>query len=414
MTTILEKKLSGFLWSRNKRGPLGEALRVALMCLWKFHHDKGVLRASALAFTTALGLVPLLALAFAVVKGFGAEAAVVKSVIEHLVPGNVQVADKMVEYAGRIKVSTLGMMGFGSFLVSALLVLQNVEQCFNDVWGVARGRSFIRKVTDYSAIVIICPALIIISTSMATTAQVSRYLWAIEIVEKAVPLIFSLGPFLIKAVAFGAAYMVVPNHRVGFKAAATGGVVAAIFWTFAENWYIGVGIGMVKTNAVYGALAHLPAFLVWIYVGWCIVILGAELACVLELPGRGRYLKGGEELWAPRLPVALKLLVETAKAYSAGGATTDEIIARSGLHPVEGRRIVGELAAAGLLASTDGEPALLLPALSPQTTMMSEVVARVVALGEWEKGGDPVEAELLAALDGPLGKVSWSEWAARV
>lgn len=404
-----------FLWSRRKRGPFGETVRVAATCVWKFHHDRGPLRAAALAFTTALGLVPLLALAFAVVKGMGAEAQVVKGVIAHLVPGNVQVADKITEYAGKIKVSTIGIMGFSSFLLSALLVLNNVEHSFNDIWGVAHGRTFLRKVTDYSALLIVCPVLIIVSTSMATTAQVSKYLGAVEMVEKAVPLLFSLGPFIAKTLAFGAAYMVVPNHRVGWRAAAVGGVLAAMGWSVAEAWYIRVGIGMVKTNAVYGALAHLPAFLVWVYVGWCIVILGAELACVLELPGRGKYLKGGEELWSPRPAVAVAILVEVANLYGAGRAAVDEeIIARAGLHPVEGRRIIGEMITAGLLAYTEGETSNLVPAKSPETTMMSEVVEKIVARRETDGVTGQVEATLLADISGALGNVSWAEWARRL
>lgn len=411
----VKKVIDSFLWGRKKRGPLGEGARVAATCVWKFYHDRGPLRAAALAFTTSLGLVPLLALAFAVVKGMGAEAQVVKGVIEHLIPGNMQVADKISEYAGRIKVSTLGIMGFGSFLLSALLVLNNVEHSFNDIWGVARGRTFLRKVTDYSAVLIVCPLLIIASTSMATTAQVSKYLGAIEMVEKAVPLLFSLGPFLAKMVAFAAAYMVVPNHRVGWKAAAIGGFLAALAWSVAEAWYIRVGIGMVKTNAVYGALAHLPAFLVWVYTGWCIVIMGAELACVIELPGRGRYLKGGEELWSPRPAVALALLVEIANRYAAGTAANDEeIIARAGLHPVEGRRIIGELIAAQLLAYTEGEVSNLVPARSPETIMMDDVLERIVARRESEGAPGMVEAQLLADFGGALGTVSWAAWARRL
>jgi len=412
LAKVLERALEGLLWGRARRGRAAEFLRVALVCGWKFLHDRGPLRASALAFTTTLGLVPLLALAFAVVKGIGAESAVIHQLIGFLWPGNPQIADRITEYVGRIKVSTLGLAGFGSLTLSALFVMNNVEHSFNDIWGAARGRTFLRKLTDYSAILIFCPILLLLSTSMTTTAQASRLLGAIEMVEKALPLLFSLGPLLAKALAFAAAYLVIPNHRVGWVAAGVGGLTAAVFWGFAESWYIGFGLGMVRTNAAYGALAHLPAFLLWIYVGWCIVLLGAELACVLELPGRGRYLKGGGELWSPRPTVALALLVEVALDFAEGKPSPDEeLIARSGFHPVEGRRVIGELVDCGLLAYLEGEPSRLVPARSPEQLKIAEVFRLLGACKAGAAGPDSLEALLAKDLRSGFGETSWGEWA---
>lgn len=409
------KWLEKFLWARQKRGIAYEAMRVSATALWKFDHDKGPLRASALAFSTALGLVPLLALVFAFLKGVGAEGKVVRLLIDQFAVGNTQIADKLTEYVGRLKVSTLGVAGFSSFMFSALFVMHNIEHCFNDIWGVARGRTFLRKLTDYSAILVVCPLLLLFSTSMLTTAEVSSSFVTIDFVEKALPLLFSLAPYFAKAVAFGVAYLVVPNARVGFKAALVGGLISAFFWQMAEYGYIRFGIVMAKNNSIYGALAQLPVFLLWIYTGWCIVILGAQLACVMELPGRGRFLKGGSELWSPRPSVALEILMDVARRYALGVPAIEEVILdEMGFHPVEGKRIVGELVLAGLLVRAADEAGSLMPARNPENVPMGELLAAVTLYLEEGKTLGRVEKEYLADVTRCYGAESWAAWARKV
>lgn len=413
-TAGFKKRLDRFLWDGKERGLHGELMRLALVCGWKFGRDKGPLRASALAFSTSLGLVPLLAFAFALLKGLGAEAGLVNTVGDFISGGNPQIAAKLTEYVGRIKVSTLGVAGLASLAFSTLMVMNNVEHCFNDIWGVAKGRSFVRKITDYTAILILCPLLLLFSTSMATTAQISKYLKELDFVEKALPLLFSLAPFAAKALAFGAAYLVVPNHKVGWRSAAAGGLTAAVFWHFAELGYIRFGIVMAKSNAVYGALAHLPAFLLWVYIGWVIVIIGAELSCILELPGRGRFLKGGRDHWTPRPGAALALLVEIAERHTVGErADEEDLIARAGLHPVEGRRIVGELVRVGLVVRKGDDESVLLPGRNPDHTPMSSVISGFSA-AKAEKGAEePIELAYLKDIETNFGSVTWGEWARR-
>lgn len=411
----LRARYESLLWGARRRSRPAEAVRLGVVCGWKFINDRGPLRAAALAFSSSLGLVPLLAMVFAVLKIFGGEAQFVRAIIEMIAPGNLQAVERITEYVSRVKVSTIGIAGVGSFILSALFVLNNVEQCFNDIWGVEGGRRLLRKITDYTAILIFCPLLLFLSTSMVTTAQFSKYLHSIDMVEKALPLIFSLGPFVAKAVAFGGAYLIIPNHRVGFRAALLGGCAAALGWQAAESFYIRFGIGMVKTNAVYGALAQLPAFLLWIYLGWCIVIFGAELACVAELPGRGRYLKGGQGLWSPRLDLALSLLARVALANREGRPIEiEELIAEENIHPVEGRKVVGELAGSGLLAFTAGTPSYLVPGRNPDHTPFSLVLTKLSGQDKAAEESDVVHEALAADFAGAFGSTTWGAWAEKL
>jgi membrane protein len=406
--------VNGFLWSTEEKSRAVEWARTFTVSLWKFQADKGPLRASALAFSTVLSIVPLLSLAFAVLKGLGIQQRLEPIIIEHFAKAHQEIATKIIEYVDRTQMTGLGVAGLITLAITAIAVIGNIEKSFNDIWGVTQGRSAMRRFTDYTTIMILCPLLIILSTSIATTGQVSKYLanlGAVEgAVEVALPFLYSLSPYFIKCAAFTAAYLVLPNRRVGVKAAIVGAMVAAIFWQVTEWSYINFQIGVSKYNAIYGTMAQLPAFLVWVYVGWCIVLIGAELACVIELPGRGRYLRGGEELWTPRLGAALKILKSLSQNFTGGKPplTIVQLIEDAGLHPVEGRRLIEVLTKAGLVTTTCEEDAALIPAISPESTTMGELIKRIMAP---DLTHDDTETKLLQRLSETFGDTTWAKWA---
>lgn len=406
---ILKVRWEEFLWGTAPRGRLGESARLAARVFWKFFRDRAPVRASALAFVSALNLIPLLTLIFAIVKALGAQGKIASLYLEHLAPGNAEIVARILAYVDRVDAKALGATGFVSFFIFAFLVLSNVEQVMNDIWGVGRGRTLVRKITDYTAILMAGPALLLLATSLTTTWQVSRHLESLRGLGAAGPLLLSFLPFVAKCFAFSASYLILPNHRVSLGAAAVGGVAAGILWNGAEWIYIRFQISATQYNAVYGALAQLPAFLVWVYVGWCIVLAGAELACLMDLPGRGRFIKGGEELWMPRFGATLAILSEVARRFAAGSAPADDetLVEGAGIHPVEGRRVVEALVAAGLLAYTDANPPRLVPAVSPDRTSMGEVVRRVAQPLEGESGE---EKRFLGEIERRLSDRSWAAW----
>ncbi len=398
------------MWGRNQGAGPGEVVRVFVVAVWKFWRDRGPVRASALAFSTALSLVPLLALVFAILKGLGVQKRLEPIILQYFAAGNEQLVSKVVEYVDRTQVAGLGLVGTIGFFMAALSVLGNVEQAFNDIWGVDRGRNLIRRITDYTAILIACPILIITSTSMATTIHVSQYLDGIKGVESALPFFVAFIPYLAKSAAFAAAYLIMPNHKVGIKAALIGGAVAGAFFHGAELGYITFQVMIIpRYNAIYGTLAQLPLFLIWVYLGWCIALVGAELTCVMELPGRGRYLMGGRELWSPRLGAALPILAEVATRFVEGKPPKDSqaLIDSVGIHPVEGRRVITFLMRAGIL--TEGEAGVV-PNRSPESTSMGALLQMVAAPGGSDSIG-MVEADFVEPMSKIMEGKSWASWA---
>ncbi|HOK04094.1 MAG TPA: YihY/virulence factor BrkB family protein, partial [Victivallales bacterium] len=168
-------------------------------------------------------------------------------------------------------------------LWTVIKLLGNIEDSFNDIWGVKEGRTISRKFSDYLAIILICPILLAIAGS--TTVFIASYL------KKLINSLEFLGftyycfnfsirtlPFFVTWLLFLFLYIFIPNTKVNSKAAIFASFVAGIFYQLLQFGYVNCQFALSKTNAVYGSLAALPFFLVWVQSSWLIVLFGAEIA----------------------------------------------------------------------------------------------------------------------------------------
>jgi membrane protein len=252
------------------------------MVVTGFLADHCIIRASALTFTTILSIVPLLAVAFSISKGFGLQnAEFFRDFLMGVSAGRTEVVDKILQYIGNTNVKTLGWMGVGALLITVFTTVGNVERAFNTIWAVKKGRTSWRKFTDFFSIIVICPLVVLIAASFTVAVQKTdvvhafvsnpAYDWFEKLLLKGISLsLVWLG--------FTFAYAFIPNTRVKLKAAAIGGVVAGTMWQTAQWAYINWQIGFTKYNAIYGSFAQLPLFLIWLYISWVLVLLGAEIS----------------------------------------------------------------------------------------------------------------------------------------
>jgi membrane protein len=251
-----------------------------------FLADHCIIRASALTFTTILSIVPLLAVAFSISKGFGLQNAdFFRDFLMGVSAGRAEVVDKILQYIANTNVKTLGWVGVGTLLVTVFTTVGNVERAFNSIWGVKRGRTSWRKFTDFFSVIVICPIIVLVAASFTVAVQ------KLDLVHEFVrdPGYDGLEKFLLKFfslalvwIGFTFVYAFVPNTRVRLKSAMVGGIVAGTLWQTAQWLYIHWQIGFTKYNAIYGSFAQLPLFLVWLYISWIIVLLGAELSYAMQ------------------------------------------------------------------------------------------------------------------------------------
>ncbi len=259
--------------------------RVLVLSAFKFVEDKCLLRAAALTLYLLLSLVPLVALAFAISKGFGMdellqnklqELELQKEVISHITLFARNLLDKT---SGGV----VAGVGVAFLFWTVLQVLGNIEESFNAIWGITKSRGFGRKCTDYSSIVILCPLLLIVSSSLTVmiNKQVQFMASQFEVLGMVAPLIIRalrFSTYLIIWILFSFLYLFIPNTRVRWSTGIIAGIVAGTIFQLGQFGYVTFQIGVARYNAIYAGFAALPLFIIWLQMSWMIVLYGAEFA----------------------------------------------------------------------------------------------------------------------------------------
>ena len=261
-------------------------LRILLLAIRGFHGDKCPLQASSLTFYSILSVVPVVAMAFGVAKGFGFQKLLEKQLLEKF-PGQEEVMMQVVNFALSLLENTKGGMiagiGVAVLLWTVIKVLSNIERSFNTIWEIKKSRTFGRKFSDYLSIMLISPILVIMSSSVTVfiTTQVTLIAEKIALLGIFSSLIFfilKLLPYCLVWILFTFIYILMPNTKVNFSSGFIAGVFAGTIFQLAQWAYIYFQVGVAKYNAIYGSFAALPLFLVWLQLSWLIVLLGAEIS----------------------------------------------------------------------------------------------------------------------------------------
>lgn len=263
-----------------------KGLRTFALAYRGFNEDKVNLRASALTFYSVLSVVPVMAMAFGIAKGFGFDGKLQVLLQENL-KGQEDVATFLIDFSNNMLNSVKGGWIFGIGLIfllwSVLKVLGNIENSFNSIWQVKRSRVFFRKFSDYFSIMLIAPILILLSSStqVVIIEMVDKLTQEITFIGYVGPVLYSLVklvPYILIWLLFTFIYMVMPNTKVKFGSALIAGIVAGTTFQLLQWGYIHFQIGVSKSNAIYGSFAALPLFLVWLNWSWLIVLFGAEIS----------------------------------------------------------------------------------------------------------------------------------------
>ncbi|MBX2846883.1 MAG: YihY family inner membrane protein [Acidiferrobacterales bacterium] len=262
-----------------------QLFELPLAVLNRFRSDRLTRHAAALAFSSLLALAPMLAIAFAMLSLFGSFDQLGSSLqdfmYEFLVPAAGedlrQYFDQFANQAGKLTI-----VGLVLFLLTALLLLSTIEQSFNDIWRVKKGRSLSAKVTVYWALLSLGPLL------MGASLAISTYLLSLTVANGVhfSQQIHSLGvallPFLFEMLAFLLLYLVMPNVRVRFLHALVGALIASCLFELTKRLFGLYIVNFDSYQIIYGALSTLPIFLVWIFLSWVVALIGAEVVAVLQ------------------------------------------------------------------------------------------------------------------------------------
>ncbi len=265
-------------------------LRVFILSIRGFDEDKCQLRASALTFYSLISIVPVAAMAFGIAKGFGFEKMLEEQLRDKLA-GHEEILEKVIQFSQSLLENTQGglLAGIGLIVLfwAVIKMLGHIEGSLNDIWGVKEQRSWGRKFGDYLSLMLVCPVLIILSSSatILVITQVTRIVESISFLGAFSPIVLfllELLPYTLLWGLFTFLYMFMPNTKVRFTSALLAGIVTGTIFEFTQWVYITFQIGVAKYNAIYGSFAALPLFLIWLQLSWLIVLYGAEFSFALQ------------------------------------------------------------------------------------------------------------------------------------
>lgn len=254
----------------------------------RFFKDRCPRLAAALSFTTVLSLVPLLTVGisiFSLFPSFGDFSDRFQNLIyENFVPaaGDAVAAHLRDFVANAGKLTTLGL---AFLMLASLLALSTIEDAFNDIWRVPRGRSLMQRILVYWAVLSLGPLLIMLSLSVSSYVMSLSFVTETAIISGALKWFLTLIPVMLAIVAFLLLYVAVPNWDVPMGPALFGAIIAGLLFEIAKRGFALYLLAFGSYEAVYGALATLPIFLLWIYLSWIIVLFGAELVVILSTDG---------------------------------------------------------------------------------------------------------------------------------
>ncbi|MBQ6201211.1 MAG: YihY/virulence factor BrkB family protein [Prevotella sp.] len=248
----------------------------------RFFTEKRVMtQASALTYSTLLAIVPMLAVVFAIARGFGYNK-YIEMWFRELLASQPQVADAIVSFVNSYLIHTKSGIFLGVGLIfmlyTVLMLVNNVEETFNQIWQVNNSRPILRSFANYLAMFFLFPIIIVISTGLSIFMEtVADKMDDFVILEPIVHKLFSFFPFMLMSLLFIFLYVYMPNTKVRFSCAIIPGILAGIAMHLLQIAYIHSQIWVTGYNAIYGSFAALPLFMLWVQISWAICLFGAQL-----------------------------------------------------------------------------------------------------------------------------------------
>lgn len=387
------------------------------------------LRAMSLVFTTLLAFVPLIAVSFSVLKGFGVHNQLQPTLLNFLAPLGEraeEITDNIINFVENIEVGVLGALGLAFLLYTAVSLVQKIEEAFNFTWNVGRSRTLVRKLSDYFSVMLIGPLLVFLALGITATLASTEVVQALLAIEPFGTLYrwgTRMVPYVLVIAAFTFVYMLMPNTRVQFAPALFGAIIAGIAWETVGHLFARFVVTSTNYTAIYSGFAILLLFMLWLYLSWLILLTGSTIAFYRQYP---EYLaRGGRSglrlAPAQRERLAVAIMTEVARRFATGEPPPDRdgLSHRLGIPMETIEATLAALERARLLQRTNGDPAGFVPARPAERISVKAVLDAVRCEG-WQpsflqrarnRRENEVSELVEAALESAAGRVTIAELA---
>jgi membrane protein len=422
--------IDDFIWGDvlEKRGWFGRLGASVLRYLYAIARDffsgQLTLRAMSLVYTTLLSIVPLLAFSFSILKGLGVHKQLESQLYRFLEPfgeRGVEITDQIIALVNNVNGRALGAASLAFFLYTAISMVQKIEESFNYVWYVSETRSFARRFTEYVFVMLIGPVIIVIALGLLGSLQnESAVQWLLEN-QLLGPLFVEIGnlmPYAMISGVFTFLYMFMPNTKVRLSAGLVGGIAGGCMWATLSAVFTSFIVTSGGREAVYAGFAIPIATLIWLYLNWLVLLVGAQVAFYFQNPA---YLRIGRR--DPRLSNAMRERLSLNIMFIVGQAFRDpsravkfnELSEQLRIPSVTVAPIAEKLEAAGFLKVTEKEE--LQPGRDLAGIRLRDVLTVVRDRGEtgshhsplWDESIDALGKELDSAFTRTLGDKTLAE-----
>ena len=353
-------------------------LRIGLLVGRDFFQNLSQLQAMALAFKTLLSLAPLLAVVFSILKGFGVHNRLEPVLAEALAP--------------------LGSVGLVTLFITVMSMMGTIEEAFNHIWRVKAPRKWSRKFSDYLSVILVGPVLVFAALTITATLQSHRFVrqfLAFEPFGTVILGMLRLVPYLTLWGAFTFFYIFVPNTRVRLKSALIGGLVAALLWQTVGWGFARFVVSSTQYYAIYSSFAVLLLFLLWLQIGWVIVLLGAQVTHAHQ--SIRFYHRDRDSLantLAGREKIALEMLLLVGDRFYRGldPLSVSDIAARLGISSGVVKELMETFQSCRLVLALAGEESFVL-GRDPETISIKEILDCVRNRRERRTSQRPISEE---------------------
>jgi len=309
---------------RSLAATAARGLQLAVMIVRGYVDDELGLRAGALTYTSALSIVPILVVVLYVTEALGVSRELAEAAAKHLLAGSPEAIDRVLGWVEGADLRGLGALGIALFAVSTVLSLRHAEAALNHIWGIRTERSWMRRFSNYLVVLVVAPLLIGVALSLAATMQSAplfRHVLERPVLAEANGFVLSWLPVAFLVLGFTFVYWRLPNTRVHLASALLGGAVAAVLFTGAQSAYVVFNVGAARFSALFVGFAWLPLLIVWIFISWSIVLLGAEISFAHQNLARyRREARAQAPGSAEREALGIRIAVEVARNFRDGAA----------------------------------------------------------------------------------------------
>lgn len=372
-----------------------EVLKKILLALRFFTAKRVMNDATALTYSTLLAIVPILAVVFAVARGFGYNK-YIEIWFRDALRSQPQAADVIVGFVNSYLIHTKSgvFLGFGLLfmLYTVLMLVTNIEKTFNAIWQVKKERSIFRTFTDYLALLFFIPIVLVVTSGVSIfIATLTGSLPDLFLLTPTLGFLLDLFPYVLMSSLFIGLYVFMPNTHVRIRSCIVPGIMAGVAMQWLQLVYIHSQIWVSSYNAIYGSFAALPLFMLWVQISWTICLFGAELCYTSQNLDYYDFNTTTSAI-SHRFQIVIytMLMGHICRRFDDGGTpyTINELRDKTGIPIRVVNDLIYKLVEARLLAeiSSDekGESSRFLPAVSTSQLSLGMMIDRIESLGRWQ------------------------------